>query len=134
MGCELVPSVMRVSPKNLEIYGIRVTSRLFRYSPSETFLRKGVLKICRKFIGEHPCRIVISIKWLGIFIQIALWHVCSPVNLPHIFRICFPKNTSGGLLLIIYLSINIIVEKNSSYYLSVTKKKIHMLCVAWFGT
>ena len=24
---------------------------------------------------------------------------CSPVNLLHIFRIPFPKNTSGGLLL-----------------------------------
>ena len=29
----------------------------------------------------------------------ALWHRCSPVNLLHIFRTLFPKNTSGGLLL-----------------------------------
>ena len=28
------------------------------------FLVKGVLKICSKFIGEHPCRSVISIKLL----------------------------------------------------------------------
>ena len=27
-------------------------------------LRKGVLKICNKFTGEHPCRSVISIKLL----------------------------------------------------------------------
>ena len=33
------------------------------------------------------------------FIEIALWHECSPVNLLHIFRIPFPKNTSGGLRL-----------------------------------
>ena len=26
------------------------------------FLGKDVLKICRKFTGEHPCRIVISKK------------------------------------------------------------------------
>ena len=26
------------------------------------FLRKGVLKICSKFTGEHPCQSVISIK------------------------------------------------------------------------
>ena len=30
----------------------------FRGSRPEVFLRKGVLKICRKFTGEHPCRSV----------------------------------------------------------------------------
>ena len=34
-----------------------------------------------------------------IKIEITLWHGCSPVNLLHIFRITFPNNTSGGLLL-----------------------------------
>ena len=34
------------------------------------------------------------------FIEIALRHGCSPVNLLHIFRTSFPKNTSGGLLLL----------------------------------
>ena len=33
------------------------------------------------------------------FIEIALWHGCSPVNLLHIFRTPFPRNTSGWLLL-----------------------------------
>ena len=33
-------------------------------SPPEVFLGKGVLKICSKFIGEHPCRSVISVKLL----------------------------------------------------------------------
>ena len=31
--------------------------------------------------------------------QIPLQHGYSPVNLLHIFRTPFPKNTSGGLLL-----------------------------------
>ena len=31
--------------------------------------------------------------------EITLWHGCSPVNLLHIFRIPFYKNTSGGLVL-----------------------------------
>ena len=31
--------------------------------------------------------------------EIPLRHWCSPVNLLHIFRTPFPKNTSGGLLL-----------------------------------
>ena len=30
-----------------------------RTSHPEVFLRKGVLKICSKFTGEHPCRSVI---------------------------------------------------------------------------
>ena len=33
------------------------------------------------------------------FIEITLWHECSPVNLLHIFRTPFPKDTCGGLLL-----------------------------------
>ena len=32
------------------------------------------------------------------FIEIVLCHGCSPVNLLHIFKIPFPKNTSGRLL------------------------------------
>ena len=38
--------------------------RRYRSSRSEVFLGKGVLKICSKFTGEHPCRSVISIKLL----------------------------------------------------------------------
>ena len=35
---------------------------------------------------------------------IALRHGCSPVNLLHIFRAPFPRNTSGWLLLVFSLS------------------------------
>ena len=55
------------------------------------FFRKGVLKICSKFTGEHPYRSVISIKLLRNFFEIAFWHGCSPVNLLHIFRTTFLK-------------------------------------------
>ena len=82
------------------------------------FLGKGVLKICCKFTGEHPCRSaisiklqcckftgenpcrsVISMKLQSNFIEITLRHGSSPVNLQHILRTPFPKNTSGHLLL-----------------------------------
>ena len=33
------------------------------------------------------------------FIEITLQHGCFPINLLHIFRTTFPKNTFGGLLL-----------------------------------
>ena len=68
---------------------------LFRSSRSEVSSRKSVLKT-----GEHPCRSAISVKLQSNFIEIG-----SPVNLLHIFRAPFPKNTLGWLLLsIIYFS------------------------------
>ena len=68
-------------------------------SHPKVFLGKGVLKKCSKFTGEHSCRSVISIKLQSNFIEISFRHGCSPVNLLHIFRILFPKNTPGRLLL-----------------------------------
>ena len=58
-----------------------------RSSRPEVFLRKGVLKICRKF----QCN----------FNKVAfqLRHGCSPVNLLHISRTPFPRKTFGCLLL-----------------------------------
>ena len=69
---------------------------MIRSSHPEVFLGQGVLKICSKFTGGHPCRSAISIK-----LQITPWHGYSPVNLLHIFRILFPKNTSGRLFCMI---------------------------------
>ena len=65
----------------------------------EVFFEKDVQKICSKFTGENPCRGVISTKLLCNFIEITLRHECPPVNLLHIFRTPFIKNTSGRLLL-----------------------------------
>ena len=62
-------------------------------------LRNSVLKISSKFTGEHPYQSVM----LCNFIVITFWHGCSPVNLLHIFRTPNPKNTSGWLLLRIFL-------------------------------
>ena len=69
-----------------------------RTSHPEVFLEKGVLKICSKYTGEYLCRSVISIKLQSNFIEITLRHGCSHVNLLHIFRTSFTKNTSGWLL------------------------------------
>ena len=70
-----------------------------RNSPSDVFLRKDVLKICSKCTGEHPCRSAISIKSLCNFTQITLLQGCSPVNLLHVFRKPFLRNTSEWLLM-----------------------------------
>ena len=69
----------------------------FGSSHQEVFLLKGVLKIRSKFTGQHPCQSVILIKLLCNFVEITLWHGCSPVNLLHIFRTPFCRNTSEWL-------------------------------------
>ena len=79
-------------------FGFNLFLLTFRSSHPKVFLGKGVLRICSKFTGEHPCRSAISIKLLSNFIEITLWHGCAPVNLLHIFRTTFLKNTSGWLL------------------------------------
>ena len=79
----------------------------FGSSRPQVFLIKAVLKISGKFTGEHPCRSVISIKLQSNFIEIKLRHGCSPVNLLHIFRIPFLKNTSGRLFLHFISNLNV---------------------------
>ena len=91
-----------ISPKCI-VAIFRKELTLYRSSRPEVLLRKGVLKICSKFIGEHPCRSAISIKLQNNFIEIALRYGSSPVNLLHIFRAGFLKNTSRRLLLFILL-------------------------------
>ena len=64
--------------------------------------KKGVLKTCSKFTGEPSCRSVISVKLKFIesnFMEMTLRHGCSSVNLLYIFRIPFPNNISGWLVL-----------------------------------
>ena len=75
-------------------------------SPPEVFLGKGILKIYSKFTGEHPCQSVISIKLQSSFIEIALRHGYYPINLLHIFRTPFPKNTSAGGMLLQHVIVN----------------------------
>ena len=51
--------------------------QLFRSSHPEVFLRKGALKKCSKFTGEHPCRSVTSVKLLWNFgMGVLLWIWC----------------------------------------------------------
>ena len=74
---------------------------IFRSSPPKDLLWKGVLKICLKFIQEHPCRSVSSIKLQSNCIEISLRHRCSPVNLLYIFRTTFirtPMESSFWIL------------------------------------
>ena len=83
----------------LNVHQILTHFQQFRSSRPEVFLRKGALKTCSKFI------------------EIVLRHGCSPVNLLHIFRTPFPRNTSGWLLLMVVTkSLSVLV----SYPLTLT--------------
>ena len=83
-----------------------------RSSRPEVFLRKGVLKICSKCTGEHRWWSVISIKLLCNFDEIDLRHGCYCVNLLHILRTPFPKNTSWRLLLVFICLTHILPWRN----------------------
>ena len=90
---------------------------IFRSSHPEVFLGKGVLKICSKSTGEHPYRSVIWIKLQSNFIEITLQHGSSPINLLHIFRTPFSRDTSGWLLLDIHNFEYWIYASNFEYWL-----------------
>ena len=55
-----------------------------RSSRSELFLRKGVLKICSKFTGEH----------LATLLKKRLWHRCFPVDFAKFLKAPSLQNTS----------------------------------------
>ena len=122
LPCQQVTDIQRHPTAKVEnkIHGQTTTGNKFSFDQQITTLCSGaiksytaylsqkksqkqpprcVLKICSTFTGEYPCRSAISIELQSNFFEIALRHGCSPVNLLHIFRTPFPKNTSGWLLL-----------------------------------
>ena len=66
------------------------------------FQKQPPRSVFRRRCSENMQQIYRTIpipKWLCNFIEIVLRHGCSPVNLLHIFRRTFLKNTFGRLLL-----------------------------------
>ena len=51
------------------------------------FLGKGVLKMCSKFTGEHPCRSAISITLLCNFIDAFVSEICHPLEEQNIINL-----------------------------------------------
>ena len=68
---------------------IKIINKLISLQIKRVKLRKAIRKVSQISLNSEAAN----------FIEIALRHGCSPVNLLHIFRTPFPKNTSGGLLL-----------------------------------
>ena len=63
--------------------------------PSTGVLRKSCSENMQQIYRRKP-----MLKLLCNFIEITLRHACFPVNLLHIFRTPFSKNTAGWLLLV----------------------------------
>ena len=61
--------------------------------------RKRCFEDMQQIYRKTPMRSVILIKLFCNFIETTLQHGSSPVNLLHIFRTTFLKNTAGWLLL-----------------------------------
>ena len=75
----------------LQFFLIIVSPYLFLLGHSEAAIRRSSYKkLLRKYAANLQ---------ENKFIEIALRHGFSPVNLQHVFRIPFPMNTSAGLLL-----------------------------------
>ena len=55
-------------------------------------------------------KVLLTLTLQSNFIEITLRHGCSPVNLLHIFRTPFLKNTSGPLLLKISIHLQMVSE------------------------
>ena len=70
--------------------------KTLRYSRPKVFQGKGVLKICSKFTGEHPCRSAISIKlflWTAVSgISIYIWYI-------NYFTFIFPSDLTLATIL-----------------------------------
>ena len=69
---------------------IKIVNKLISLRIKGVKLRKTISKVSQISLNSEAAN----------FIEIALQHVCSPVNLLHIFRTPFTKNTSGGGLLL----------------------------------
>ena len=87
------------TPQLLLIVAVFLLITFIQMQPSRGVLRKrfseNMQQICRRK-PKPNC----DFNLLCNFIEITLWYGCSPVNLLHIFKIHFPKNTPGRLLLL----------------------------------
>ena len=73
---------------------------LIQKQSSKGVLRKRCSENMRQIYRRTPMLKCDFNKVASNFIEITLWHGCSTVNLLHIFRTSFPKNTSARLLLL----------------------------------
>ena len=91
--------------KALDIY----ISSPCRSSHRRCSVKKGVLRNITKFTGKDLCQRLFFNKVAGLrpatLLEKSLWHRCFPVNFVKFLRTFFLQNTSGQLLLTMYVFI-----------------------------
>ena len=117
----------QVNMNNLVFSALHKNWRFLKSSHPEVFFRKGVLKIYSKFTGEDLCQSVISESRKSHFGM-----GVSPLNLLHIFRTPFPRNTSRWLLLVFltYSSLGRSRTLSNIYDGKFLQKNLHQRCLA----
>ena len=76
--------------------------RSIQKQPRRSVLRKRCSKVMQQIYRRAPMPKRSFNEVASNFIEIALRHGCSPINLLHISGKPFPKNTSGVLLYILF--------------------------------
>ena len=78
-----------------------------RSSRQDVFCKKGVLRNFAKFTEKHLCQSLFFNKVAGLrpatLLKKRLWHRCFPVDFMKFLRIYFLQNTSGRLLLSVWI-------------------------------
>ena len=111
-----------IFPKILRLkININICDNVSRSSPPDVFLGKGVLKIWNKCTGEHPSQSEISIKLIYNFIEVALRHGCTRVNLLHISEHLFIRTPTEVCLC--FNIIKIIWENKLKAHRQIPKKR-----------
>ena len=88
------------------VYLILEFFSLFQKKPPRSVLGKSCSENLQQIYRRSPMPKCDFNKAASNFIEITLWHGCSPVNLLHNFRTPFTKNTSGWLLLLFFIRVN----------------------------
>ena len=82
---------------------------LYRSSHQRCSMKKGVLRNFTKFPGKHLCQSLFFNKVAGLrpatLLKRRLWYRCFPVNFVKFLRTRFLQNTSGPLLLFIFIDL-----------------------------
>ena len=96
-GCNYQTAIwLDLPPSWITIWLVDDALLMLQKQPSRDVLIKRYSENMQQIYRRTP-----MLKLQSNFIEITLRHGCSPVNLLHIFRTSFPKNTSGGLLLML---------------------------------
>ena len=86
------------------ISSINLNRQLITEAATNVFYEEGALKSFTRFTGKHLCQSLFFNKTgSATLLKKRIWHRCFPVNFVKFLRIPFLQNTSGRVLLSLWL-------------------------------